>query len=138
MKRAADSAEPRMTEPQPRIPAATAPWTASGAAASVIRLATTDGTSPCSAIATSAASRIRRCAGVGSLPVTRSQAWSVNVMWPMSSWQRSNPRTTIVSAFDAEMADCFAAWEPIFIPDSPRSRLDPFSYTEKRFDCRTC
>ncbi len=74
MKRAADSAEPRMTEPQPRMPAATAPWIASGAAASVMRAAATEGTRPCSAIATSAASSTRRCSGEGSLPATSSQA----------------------------------------------------------------
>ena len=64
---------PRITEPQPRIPAATAPCSASGAAASVMRLACTLGTSPCSAIATSVASSTRRCASFGMLPVTSSQ-----------------------------------------------------------------
>ena len=87
--RAADSAEPRITEPQPRIPAATAPCIASGAAASVMRAAATDGTRPCSAIATSVASSMRRCAGEGSKPVTRSQAWSVKVTRPISAPQRS-------------------------------------------------
>ncbi len=64
---AAASAEPRITEPQPRIPAATAPCSASGAAASVMRLACTLGTRPCSAMATSVASSTRRCAAVGML-----------------------------------------------------------------------
>ena len=137
MKRAADSAEPRITEPQPSRPAATAPWMASGAAASVMRAAATEGTSPCSAIATSVASRIRRCAGVGSLPVTRSQAWSVKVTWPTRSRHRSWPRTTIDSAFEAEMAELLTACDPIFIPRAP-GRPVPVSYTEKRFDFRTC
>ena len=62
-KRPAASEDPSTTEPQPRIPAATAPCSASGAAASVMRAACTLGTRPCSAIATRVASRTRRCAG---------------------------------------------------------------------------
>ena len=62
-----------MTEPQPSRPAATAPCSASGAAASVMRAACTLGTSPCSAIATSVASSMRRCASVGMEPAISSQ-----------------------------------------------------------------
>ena len=46
-----------MTGPQPRIPAATAPCSESGSAASVMRAATFVGIIPCSAIATSSRSR---------------------------------------------------------------------------------
>ena len=55
--RAHSSAVPRMTGPQPRIPAATAPCSDPGSAASVIRAATFVGIIPCSAIATSSRSR---------------------------------------------------------------------------------
>ena len=55
--RAHSSAVPRITGPQPRIPAATAPCSESGSAASVIRAATFVGIIPCSAIATSSRSR---------------------------------------------------------------------------------
>ncbi len=51
------SAVPRITGPQPRIPAATAPCSDPGSAASVIRAATFVGIIPCSAIATSSRSR---------------------------------------------------------------------------------
>ena len=71
--RPAVSDAPRITEPQPRMPAATAPWRASGAAASVMRLACTLGTRPCSAIATSVASSTRLAIGLGRWPVTSSQ-----------------------------------------------------------------
>ena len=55
--RAHASAVPRTTGPQPRIPAATAPWSEPGSAASVIRAATLVGIIPCSAIATRSRSR---------------------------------------------------------------------------------
>ena len=55
--RAHSSAVPSTTGPAPRIPAATAPWSEPGSAASVIRAATFVGISPCSAIATSSRSR---------------------------------------------------------------------------------
>ena len=56
-----------MTGPQPRMPAATAPWSEPGSAASVIRAATFVGIIPCSAIETSSTSRKKRCSSVGSL-----------------------------------------------------------------------
>ena len=52
---------PRITGPQPRMPAATAPCSEPGSAASVIRAATLVGIIPCSAIATSSRSRKKRC-----------------------------------------------------------------------------
>ena len=55
--RAHSSAVPSTTGPAPRIPAATAPWSDPGSAASVIRATTFVGISPCSAIATSSRSR---------------------------------------------------------------------------------
>ena len=64
--RAHSSAVPRMTGPQPRMPAATAPWSEPGSAASVIRAATLVGIIPCSAIATSSRSRKKRWSSVGS------------------------------------------------------------------------
>ena len=76
----AASDEPSTTEPQPRMPAATAPCSASGAAARVMRDACTLGTRPCSAMATSVASSTRRCAAEGSAPVTSSQKCSVKLM----------------------------------------------------------
>ena len=51
------SAVPRMTGPPPRMPAASAPCSESGSAASVMRAATLVGIIPCSAIATSSRSR---------------------------------------------------------------------------------
>ena len=87
------------------MPAATAPCSASGAAASVMRLACTLGTRPCSAIATSVASSTRRCAGVGNAPVISSQMWSVNPIAPISSRARSRPRTTMVCSFEVEIAE---------------------------------
>ena len=60
-RRAHGSAVPRITGPAPRIPAATAPCSESGSAASVIRAATFVGIIPCSAIATSSTSRKKRC-----------------------------------------------------------------------------
>ncbi len=56
-RRAHTSAVPRMTGPQPRIPAATAPCSDSGSAASVMRAATLVGIIPCSAMATRTRSR---------------------------------------------------------------------------------
>ena len=61
---------PRITEPQPRMPAATAPCSASGAAANVMRAACTLGTMPWSAIATSVALSTVASARVGRLPVS--------------------------------------------------------------------
>ena len=55
--RAHTSVVPSTTGPQPRIPAATAPWSEPGSAASVIRAATFVGIIPCSAIATRSRSR---------------------------------------------------------------------------------
>ena len=56
------------TGPQPRIPAATAPCSDPGSAASVMRAATLVGIIPCSAIATSSRSRKKRWSSVGSRP----------------------------------------------------------------------
>ena len=61
---------PSSTGPAPRIPAATAPCSARGSAASVIRAATFVGIIPCSAIATSSRSRKNRCSSVASRPVS--------------------------------------------------------------------
>ena len=55
-----------------RMPIATAPWIASGAAASVMRLACTLGISPCSAMATSVAVSTRLAIALGRWPVTSS------------------------------------------------------------------
>src|SRR6266699_184151 len=81
----AASEEPSTTEPQPRSPAATAPCSASGPAARVMRAACTLGTIPCSAIATSVASRTRRCAAEGCAPVSSSQKCSEKLSVPISS-----------------------------------------------------
>ena len=86
------------------MPAATAPCSASGAAARVMRLACTLGTKPCSAIATKVASNTWRCGFVGSAPVTSSQKYSVKSILPISSRVRSRPRTMIVAALEALMA----------------------------------
>ena len=75
--RAHSSEVPRITGPQPRIPAATAPCSESGSAASVIRAATFVGISPCSAIETSSRSRKKRCSSVGSSPVSSRWKYSV-------------------------------------------------------------
>src|SRR5262249_2444215 len=108
-----------MTEPQPRMPAATAPWNASGAAAMVMRAAGPLGTSPCSAIATRVASSTRRCASFGLRPVTSRKKWSVKETVPIRSAQRSKPRTMIVSALAALIAVCGSFCEPIFTRPSP-------------------
>ena len=77
--RAHASAVPRITGPQPRIPAATAPCSDSGSAESVIRAATLVGIIPCSAIATSSRSRKKRCSSVGSSPVSSRWKYSVKL-----------------------------------------------------------
>ena len=74
-----------------------------------MREACTLGTSPCSAIATSVASSTRRCAADGMAPVTRSQKCSVKLIAPTSSRVRSRPRTTMVSAFEVEIAELRSA-----------------------------
>src|SRR5262245_24065931 len=89
---------PRITGPAPRSPAATAPCSAAGSAASVIRAATFDGMSPCSAIATRTRSRKKRCGSVGSSPVSSTWKYSVNVRRPITSPTRSRPRTSTRSA----------------------------------------
>src|SRR5437879_2389683 len=110
----AASEEPSTTEPQPRSPAATAPCSASGPAARVMRAACTLGTIPCSAIATSVASRTRRCAAEGSAAVSSSQKCSEKLSVPISSRARSRPRTRIVSAFAALIAELRRSCRPIF------------------------
>jgi hypothetical protein len=57
---AAVSDDPATTLPMPRSPAAMAPCQASGPAARVMRAACTEGTSPCSAMATRQASIMAR------------------------------------------------------------------------------
>src|SRR5512132_3216042 len=89
---------PRITGPAPRSPAATAPCSPAGSAASVIRAATFDGMSPCSAIATRTRSRKKRCCSVGSSPVSSRWKYSVNVRRPITSLTRSRPRTSTRSA----------------------------------------
>ncbi len=68
--RPAVSDAPSTTEPQPRMPAATAPCSASGAAANVMRAACTLGTRPCSAIATSVAFSTAAWPALGNCPVS--------------------------------------------------------------------
>ena len=72
-------------------------------------------------MATSVASSTRRCAAPGSWPVMSSQTCSVKLIEPTSSPHKSRPRTTIVSALDAEIAELRCACEPIFItiPSTP-------------------
>ena len=94
--RAHSSAVPRMTGPQPRIPAATAPWSDPGSAASVIRAATFVGIIPCSAIATSSRSRKKRWSSVGSSPVSSRWKYSVNDRRPIRS-----PREVAPADLDA-------------------------------------
>jgi hypothetical protein len=110
----AASADPSTTDPQPRMPAATAPCRASGAAARVIRAAWTLGTSPCSAIATSVASSTRSWGAEGSEPVRSSQKCSLKPIRPTRSAARSRPRTTMVSALEVEMPDVRWSCRPIF------------------------
>src|SRR3954471_3089433 len=93
------SAVPRMTGPQPRMPAATAPCSEPGSAASVIRAATLVGIIPCSAMATSSRSRKKRCCSVGSPPVNSRWKYSVNVSRPIRSPVRSRPRTSTGSGY---------------------------------------
>jgi hypothetical protein len=76
---AAYSVAPRITEPQPSRPAATAPCSDSGAADSVIRAACTLGTSPCSAIETRHASVMRRSRTSGARPIRSRKNSSVSV-----------------------------------------------------------
>ena len=78
------------TEPQPSRPAATAPWSDSGAAESVIRAAWTLGTRPCSAIA-QARSVMRRSRSSGARPISGRKNSSVSVTWPIRSPVRSGP-----------------------------------------------
>ena len=85
--RAHSSAVPRITGPQPRMPAATAPCSDPGSAASVIRAATLVGIIPCSAMATSSRSRKNRCCSVGSSPV--SSRWKYSVKPSRPSGRRS-------------------------------------------------
>ena len=89
--RAHASAVPRITGPQPRIPAATAPCSDPGSAASVIRAATFVGIIPCSAIATSSRSRKKRWSSVGSRPVSSRWKYSVKLSRPIRSPVRSRP-----------------------------------------------
>ena len=77
--RAHASAVPRTTGPAPRIPAATAPCSDPGSAASVIRAATFVGIIPCSAIETSSRSRKKRWSSVGSRPVSSRWKYSVKL-----------------------------------------------------------
>ena len=86
-----------MTGPAPRIPAASAPCSDPGSAASVIRAATLVGIIPCSAIATSSRSRKKRWSSVGSRPVSSRWKYSVKVSLPIRSPQRSRPRTSTLS-----------------------------------------
>src|SRR3954469_14402438 len=92
--RAHSSDVPRRTGPQPRMPAATAPWSEPGSAASVIRAATFVGIIPCSAIATSSRSRKYRWSSVGSAPVSSRWKYSVKLSRPIRSPVRSRPRTS--------------------------------------------
>ena len=93
--RAHSSDVPRTTGPAPRIPAATAPCSDPGSAASVIRAATLVGIIPCSAIETSSRSRKKRWSSVGSSPGEQ----QVEVLGearpcPSGRRQRSRPRTS--------------------------------------------
>ena len=69
-----------------------------------MRLTCTLGTSPCSAMATNVASRIRRCAAVGIVPASSNQKCSVKLMRPINSSVRLRPRTRMVDSFEAEIA----------------------------------
>ena len=95
--RAHSSAAPRITGPAPRMPAATAPCSDSGSAASVIRAAMLLGISPCSAIETSSRSRKKRSSSLGSRPVSSRWKYSVKLSRPIRSPVRSRPRTSIRS-----------------------------------------
>ena len=101
--RAHDSAVPSTTGPAPRIPAATAPCSDPGSAASVIRAATLVGIIPCSAIATSSRSRKKRWSSVGSRPVSSRWKYSVKLTLPIRSPQRSRPRTSTRSGYACAM-----------------------------------
>src|SRR5687767_2325702 len=114
-KRPAVSEAPRITLPQPRMPAATAPCSASGAAASVMRAACTLGTKPCSAIATSVASSTASCAAFGCWPVSSSQKYALNDVWPINSLHRSRPRTLMLCSSDVLIAVRGTVDLPIFI-----------------------
>ena len=92
--RAHASDVPRTTGPAPRIPAATAPCSDPGSAASVMRAATLVGIIPCSAIATSSRSRKKRWSSVGSRPVSSRWKYSVKLSLPIRSPVRSRPRTS--------------------------------------------
>src|SRR4051794_12856354 len=94
---------PSTTEPAPRIPAATAPCSDSGSAASVSRAATFDGIKPCSAIATSSRSRKKRSSSDGSRPVSSRWKYPVNDSRPIRSPVRSRPRTSTRSGYARAM-----------------------------------
>src|SRR5512134_1575148 len=97
--RAHSSEVPRTTGPAPRIPAATAPCSDPGSAASVIRAATFVGIIPCSAIATRSTSRKKRSSSIASRPVRSRWKYSVKVSRPMRSPARSCPRTSTRSGY---------------------------------------
>ena len=115
--RAHASAVPRITGPQPRIPAATAPCSDSGSADSVIRAATLVGIIPCSAIATSSRSRKKRWSSVGSSPVSSRWKYSVKSRRPITSPVRSRPRTSTRSAWAWLMRLMGSPALPIMRPD---------------------
>src|SRR5215217_5381396 len=96
---AQSSAVPKITGPQPRMPAATAPWRLPGSAASVIRAATLVGIIPCSASEISSRSRKSRWSSVGSSPVSSRWKYSVKLRRPIRSPVRSRPRTSTRSAW---------------------------------------
>ena len=97
------------------------------------------GTSPCSAIATSVASSIaalRRASAA--CPVTSSQTWSVKLIVAdevagtgRGRAPRSSPRST------RKWPSCVDGLRPDLHSRAP-GRPVPVSYTEKRFDFRTC
>ncbi len=104
--RAHASDVPRMTGPQPRIPAATAPCSDPGSAASVMRAATLVGIIPCSAIATSSRSRKKRWSSVGSRPVSSRWKYSVKLSLPIRSpAQVASPHLDPVGIGLADVAD---------------------------------
>ena len=116
--RPAVSEEPSTTEPQPSTPAATAPCIASGAAAKVMRAACTLGTRPCSAIATSVALSTAASPAEGSRPTSRRKKCSMNETLPISSFERSRPRTTIVCSSEVQIAVRGTVALPIFMAGS--------------------
>src|SRR5215210_7182345 len=97
-KRTVSSTTPRKTLPAPRSPAATAPWSDSGAPVWVSRAASTVGVSPWSASETSTASKSRVSSGEGGRRWTIRNVSSVSVVSPISSPDRSRPMTVMLSA----------------------------------------